>query len=129
MKKLSTEDLKAAAELKGQQALVIYKPHSYRGGQTTVVCPQGFDFWKEPFSFKKMDLMTFDGTGYDGRGRRGVVYKLTPGGEYLLTEDELVEQYESTLCVGTSRRDKVYFYKPSEKEGLLGSIGELFDDL
>ena len=76
----SSTDIQSVFTAKGCAVQVRDLGHSYRAGGEIFIYAPGIDPKSEDgFAFIKADFTGFDGTGYDGRGRRHTVWLVTAG--------------------------------------------------
>jgi len=121
MKTMTSNEMKALLESKGLAVHTLKWTHSYRGGATFIACPKA-DFGdaipteEHGITVRPFPSTTFDGTGYDGRGRRGEWFAVTLAEEsdedaVFLTADDGWEGVEGakTLC---SDRDSTWSLVP-----------------
>jgi hypothetical protein len=89
----SSAELVSAFQAKGCTVSVQGLGHSYRSGGEILIFAPGVDM-DEGVKFTPADFGAFDGTGYDGRGRRYTVWLVTPGDFVACSEAEYANAAE-----------------------------------
>jgi len=134
MKRIDPNDLRKALP-EGISLTCESAPHSYRGGALWIIYPSDMDICEDEFSFEEVkDLECFEPTGYDGRGRKGLIVKFRrpKDGEkpYVMGKNtDLDPEVEGCVClIGNS--EPVYVLPAGEKEKQQKElINNIFADL
>ena len=85
--KLSAKQIKQEFENKGCYVDMFNNGQSYRAGGTIVIFEPGLDQLPDLCYVKKLDLVGFAGTGYDGRGRLYKVFYITADTKYRQVDE------------------------------------------
>jgi hypothetical protein len=110
---------------RGCEVEILCLGHSYRtGGQIFIYAPNlNRD---NGMSFTPSDIVGFDGTGYDGRGRSYSVWLVTPGEYVSASESEHANAAEEfRLCFGTDDNPR-FFIRRDQKSRGLNDLGSAF---
>lgn len=116
---------------KGCTVAVESLGHSYRAGGEIFIYAPGVDPASEGFTFTPADFAGFDGTGYDGRGRRYKVWLVTAGDYVPATAAEFANAAEDRrIGFGAEHRScsstRFYVHRDEKASKGLADLGNAF---
>lgn len=129
--KRNSEEIRAAFEARGCKVAVTANGTSYRaGGDILIVAPGVDPSFEAGVSIVKADFSAFDGTGYDGRGRRYDCWLVTAGDFVPATPAVWAQAAEDKrFRLGTESRsasNEIFLVHRDEKAKGLGDLAGAF---
>jgi len=128
----TSSEIEGIFQSKGCEVVVSTLGHSYRaGGEIFIYSPDTTPQSTEGFQFIKADFQAFDGTGYDGRGRKYDCWLVKAGDFLPATEAEYNNaSAEARLAFGEESRScsnrRYFVHKDELSTKGLADLGNAF---